>query len=183
MKRLLSLLALVALGFAATPAYYPSGVGYSWSYSSGEEQTFAREQNGLLVLEHRFPKRPIVADLLRYTPDQGVLLEGLIIGKAVQRYTPALQLYPPPPLAVGQRWGGKSTLGGQTVALLGEVNRIEGVSVPAGRFNAYVLRTSTVTGEGGSVVVDIYYVPGVGIVRYGTPDGGTIDLVKFSAPK
>lgn len=183
MKRALALLLGLALGVAAPPAYYPNGIGYAWLYSSGEEQVFSRQQEGFLVLEHRYPKRPVVADLLRYTPDQGVYLEGLIIGKTVQRYTPALQLYPAPPLTVGTRWGGKSVLGGQTVALLGEVSRIEGVNVPAGRFNAYVLRTSTVTGDGGSVVVEIYYVPGVGIVRYATPDGGTIDLVKVTVPK
>ncbi|MER3483940.1 MAG: hypothetical protein C4332_13105 [Meiothermus sp.] len=183
MKRALALFTLLALSLAAPPAYYPNGVGYSWLYSSSEEQAFARVQDGMLVLEHRYPKRPVVADLLRYTPDQGVWLEGLIIGKSVQRYSPALQLYPAPPLTVGQRWGGKSTLGGQTIALLGEVTRIEGVNVPAGRFNAYVLRTSTVTGDGGSVVVEIYYVPGVGIVRYATPDGGTIDLVKVNVPR
>lgn len=182
MKRFLTLALLASLAFAQ-PAYYPHGVGYSWKYSSGEEQVFAREQNGLLVLERRFPKRPIIADLLRYTDSGGVLLEGLMVGQQVQRYTPALQLYPNPPLYVGQRWGGRSKLGKQTIALFGEVNRIEGVSVAAGRFNAFVIRNSTVTGEGGSVVVEIYYVPGVGIVRYATTDGGTIDLVQSSVPK
>lgn len=182
MKRFLAL-ALFGLLVFAQPAYYPHGIGYTWKYSSGEEQVFAREQNGMLLLERRFPKRPVIADLLRYAADGGVMLEGLVVGKQTQRYSPALQLYPAPPLYVGQRWGGRAKFGNQSIALFGEVNRIEGVSVPAGRYNAFVIRNSTVTGEGGSVVVEVYYVPGVGIVRYATSDGGTIDLVQTSTPK
>jgi hypothetical protein len=181
MKRLLWLLCF-SLALAAPKAYYPSSVGYSWTYSSGEVQVFSREENGSLVLEHKISGRPTVADLLRYT-EKGVLLEGLIVGKNVQKYNPPLQLYPASPLSVGQEWGGRSMFGGQSVALLGKVVRIEGVNVPAGRFNAYVMRTSTVTGDGGSVVVEVYFVPGVGIVRYGTPDGKTVDLVKVTLPK
>lgn len=182
MRHLGLLLVLLAVGLAAAPAYYPSGIGYSWQYSSGEEQVFSREQSGMLVLDHKLAGRPTVSDLLRYTPS-GVYLEGFIVGKQVQRYTPPLLLYPQPPLYIGQEWGGRSTMGGQTIAVLGKVLRIEGVSVPSGKFNAYVIRTSTVTGDGGSVVLEAYYVPGVGIVRYATPDGGTIDLIKYTVPK
>lgn len=175
-------LVLLALGFAASPEYYPSGIGYVWMYSTGMEQAFTREQSGMLVFERKLPNQPVTADLLRYTA-QGVYIEGLIIGKQVFRYTPALLLYPQPPLFIGQEWGGKSSFGGQSVAVFGKVLRIEGVSVPAGRFNAYVLRTSTVTGDGGSVVLEVYFVPGVGIVRYASSDGGTIDLTKYTVPK
>ncbi|KZK14764.1 hypothetical protein [Meiothermus taiwanensis] len=182
MKRM-AILALLLVGVLAAPtAYYPNGVGYSWTYSTGMEQVFTREQNGLLVFERRLAKQPVSADLLRYT-DNGVLLEGLLVGQAVQRYNPPLLLYPAPPLVLGQEWGGRSSFGGQSVALLGKVLRIEGVSVPAGRFNAYVIRTSTVTSGGGSQVMEIYFVPGVGVVRYATLDGATVDLVKFSVPK
>lgn len=90
------------------------------------EQVFTREQNGMLVLERRLAKQPVSADLLRFTPDRGVLLEGLIIGQTVQRYNPPLQLFPTPPLVLGQEWGGRSTFGGQTVALLGRVYASKG---------------------------------------------------------
>ncbi len=183
MKRFLALGLLLVGVSAAPPAYFPHGIGFSWTYSSGMEQVFTREQNGMLVLERRLARQPVSADLLRFTPDRGVLLEGLIIGQTVQRYQPPLQLYPAPPLVVGQEWGGRSTFDGQTVALLGKVLRIEGVSVPAGRFNAFVIRTSTVTSGGGSQVVEIYFVPGVGVVRYATPDGGRVDLVRFNVGK
>lgn len=182
MKRYLTFGLFLAFALAAPTNYYPSGIGYSWTYSSGMEQVFTREQSGMLVFERRLARQPVSADLLRYS-DNGVFLEGLIVGQVVQRYNPPLQLYPAPPLVLGQEWGGRSTFGGQSVALLGKVLRIEGVSVPAGRFNAYVIRTSTVTSAGGSQVMEIYFVPGVGIVRYATPDGATVDLVKFSVPK
>ncbi|GAO75057.1 hypothetical protein [Meiothermus ruber] len=186
MKRFAILGLLLVCALAAPTAYYPSGVGYSWTYSTGMEQVFTREQNGLLGGGGGGgggrPNQPVSADLLRYT-DSGVLLEGLLVGQAVQRYSPPLLLYPAPPLVLGQEWGGRSSFGGQSVALLGKVLRIEGVSVPAGRFNAYVIRTSTVTSAGGSQVMEIYFVPGVGVVRYATPDGATVDLVKFHVPK
>ncbi|MCS7195543.1 MAG: hypothetical protein NZ849_11635 [Meiothermus sp.] len=172
----------LCIGLAFSPGYYPHGVGYSWTYSTGMEQVFTREQGGALFLERRLVGRPVSADVLRYTPE-GVWLEGLAVGQAVQRYEPPLLLYPPPPLELGQAWGGRSRFGGQSVALVGKVLRIEGVSVPAGRFNAYVIRTSTVTSEGGSQVMEVYFVPGVGVVRYATLDGATVDLVRYRVPK
>ncbi|MDX2006579.1 MAG: hypothetical protein SFU83_15000 [Meiothermus sp.] len=181
MRRWLSVLLFGVLVLAQGAGYYPSKIGWSWTYSSGEVQTLVRDESGVLVLERRFPNRPVVADLLRYTPDKGVLLEGILINGREQRYSPALQLYPQPPLYIGQRWGGRSRFNNQSVALIGEVNRVEGVNVPAGRFNAYVLRTSTVTGGGGNVVLEVYFVPGVGVVRYATTDGA-IDLVKLGRP-
>jgi len=181
-KLYLTLGLLMVLALAAPTAYYPNGIGYSWIYSSGMEQVFTREQDGLLVFERRLAGQPVSADLLRYS-EKGVFIEGLVVGQVVQRYVPPLQLYPAPPLVLGQEWGGRSSFGGQRVALLGKVLRIEGVNVPAGRFNAYVIRTSTVTSAGGSQVMEIYFVPGVGIVRYATPDGATVDLIRFSQPK
>lgn len=67
MKRNLTLGLLLAMVLAAPTAYYPNGIGYSWTYSSGMEQVFTREQNGLLVFERRLAKQPVSADLLRYT--------------------------------------------------------------------------------------------------------------------
>ncbi|RDI94533.1 hypothetical protein DV704_11655 [Meiothermus sp. QL-1] len=182
MRRLIWLGLGLLWGWAAPTAYYPHGAGYAWVYSSGMEQVFTREQDGLWVLERRLEKRPVSADLLRYTPE-GVWLHGLLVGRSLQAYDPPLLLYPAPPLALGQEWGGRSRFGGQLVALLAKVVRIEGVSVPAGRFNAYVIRTSTVTSGGGSQVMEVYFVPGLGIVRYATPDGSTVDLVRYAVPK
>ncbi len=178
---LFTTLALLAFAFAGPQDFYPSGVGVGWVYSNGEEQFFSREQNVYLVLEHRFQGKTVFSDLLRYTPD-GVYLDGLVVGSKVSKYNPPLLYYPKAPFVLGQEWGGKSTYEGKSVALLAKVLRIEGVTVPAGRFNAYVIRTSFVTQEGGSIVVERYFVPGVGIVRYATPDGGSIDLVKVIRP-
>lgn len=181
MRRWVVLALLLGLVLAQSGDFYPRGVGLGWAYSSGEVQIFAREQAGMLLLEHRFPGKPVYGELLRYSP-QGVFLEGTVINGQVQRYQPALMLYPPAPMVLGQEWGGRSVLNGSTIALLARVERIEGVSVPAGRYNAYVIRTSLVTEAGGSVVVESYFVPGVGIVRYASPDGGTIDLVRVLKP-
>ncbi|WP_174720009.1 MULTISPECIES: hypothetical protein [unclassified Meiothermus] len=172
---------LVTLALAQPSAYFPNGVGLSWTYSSGEEQVFARQKDGFLMLEHRYAGRARYADLLRYDAT-GVYLEGVYIGGAVQKYAPPLQLYPSAPLIIGQEWGMKSSIQGQVVAFVAKVTRLEGVQVPAGKFNAYVIRTSLVTQSGGSSVVESYFVPGVGVVRFVGADGSKVDLVKFVRP-
>lgn len=182
MRPITIMLALIlGLVLAQSNHYFPSGVGFSWVYSSGEEQTFARESGGLLVLEHRFSGRSRYADLLRYDAS-GVYLEGVYIGGTTQKYEPPLQLYPSGPLIIGQEWGMRSSIQGKTVAFVAKVIRLEGVQVPAGKFNAYVIRTSFVTQSGGSSVVESYFVPGVGVVRFVGADGSAVDLVKFKRP-
>jgi len=182
MRPVTIMLALIlGLVLAQSNNYFPNGVGFSWVYSSGEEQAFAREKDGLLVLEHRYNGRSRYADLLRYDPT-GVYLEGVYISGATQKYNPPLQLYPSAPLIIGQEWGMKSSIQGKIVAFVAKVTRLEGIQVPAGKFNAYVIRTSFVTQSGGSSVVESYFVPGVGVVRFVGADGSKVDLVKFVRP-
>lgn len=45
-----------------------------------------------------------------------------------------------------------------------------------------MIRTSFVTQSGGSSVVESYFVPGVGVVRFVGADGSKVDLVKFVRP-
>jgi hypothetical protein len=179
MKRLVTLAMLLSLVLAQQVGYYPGKDGFSWQYSNGEEQMMVAGIGGTLVLEHRFHGRNLFGHILRYTP-KGVLLEGVVTNNRPSKYDSPLTLYPAPPLYVGQEWGGKARIGGQTTAMIAKVVRVEAIKVPAGRYNAYVIRTSTVVDAGGTSVVENYYVPGVGIVRYVSVDGDTIDLVKAS---
>jgi hypothetical protein len=180
MKRWFLCLILVAMiGFAAQPGYYPGALGYSWQYSNGEEQVLVSGDGGTLVLEHRFKGRAVFGHILRYTP-KGVLLEGVVTNNRPSKYDSPLTLYPAPPLYLGQEWGGRAKIGGQATAMVAKVVRVEAIKVPAGRYNAYVIRTSTVVDAGGTSVVENYYVPGVGIVRYVSMDGDSIDLIKVN---
>ena len=73
-------------------------------------------------------------------------------------------MYPPAPLRPGQSWRS----GAGTVQVVG----VQGVSTPAGTFNALVLRAQAPGGK----AEDRLFVPGVGVVRYQTADGRLTDL-------
>jgi hypothetical protein len=55
---------------------------------------------------------------------------------------------------------------------------LRGVQTPAGRFNALQIRQRTLTSTGGQTLLDLFLVPGVGIVRFVTEDGTVIDLIE-----
>lgn len=174
---------LLAAGAALAQGYYPNSPGMSWTYSSGETQTLSgpRELGGrqLLVLTHYFEGVPISEDYLEYT-DSGVFSHGSAAGGQVFQYQPALVVYPPAPLEPGKAWTGTTSLTGFDLTLSAEVLGLRGVATPAGRFNAFLIRQTTLTSNGGQTVLDIYFVPAVGIVRFQTQDGTVIDLIEKS---
>ena len=181
--RTLTACAALLLGVAWAQGYYPNEPGMSWTYSSGETQTLSgpREVEGrqLLVLTHYFEGVPISEDYLEYT-DQGVFSHGSAAGGQVFQYRPALVVYPPSPLEAGMTWTGTTALPGFDLTLSAEVLGLRGVATPAGRFNAFHIRQTTLTSNGGRTVLDIYFVPTVGIVRFETQDGTVIDLIEKS---
>ena len=186
MKRLLlgALLALaLAWQVAAAQDYYPAGPGYSWTYSSGETQTLSgpRDMNGVnvWVLVHYFEGVPISEDYLEYS-DAGVISHGTAAGGQLFPYQPPLQVYPPEPLAPGHKWTSTTNLPGFSLTLDSEVLGLRGVATPAGRFNALLIRQTSLTSTGGQTVLDLYFVPGVGVVRFVTQDGTIIDLIDRS---
>lgn len=178
-------LALLALwsSHALAQSYYPNQSGMSWTYSSGETQQLAgpREMSGrqVMVLTHYFEGVPISEDYMEYTA-QGVISYGSAAGGQVYVYEPALVVYPQEPLTEGMTWTGTTTLGGFNLTLSSEVIGLRGVATQAGRFNALLIRQTTLTSNGGQTILDIYFVPAVGIVRFVTQDGSTIDLIEKS---
>jgi len=182
MNRLLAALSwLLLVATAAAPNYYPHRVGMTWIYTSGEVQVLTGtkqiEGQEVWVLTHSYGGAVRYTDFLRY--DEGVWLLGVDFGSGVQPYDPAILLFPPAPLRVGQNWSSRVAFRGSTLVVVNKVLRIEGVEVPAGRYNAFVIRSSMTAEGGGANVVDMYFVPGIGIVRYATQDGGQIDLQDF----
>jgi len=181
--RLLVLSILLLGGTATAQGYYPSESGLSWTYSSGETQQLSgpRDVGGrqVMVLTHYFDGVPISEDYLEYT-EQGVFSHGSAAGGQVFQYQPALVVYPPAPLEPGKAWTGTTSLTGFDLTLSAEVLGLRGVATPAGRFNAFLIRQTTLTSNGGQTVLDIYFVPAVGIVRFQTQDGTVIDLIEKS---
>ena len=179
--RLLAL--MLFLGFALAADYYPHGLGYFWKYSSGEVQRFVRVKelagSRVWMLEHTYADGARLTEAMSFR-DDGVWVFAVYTGAEAMYYEPPLKLYPPPPLKVGDSWGQTTRLKGRELVVSSEVVGIKGVSVPAGRFNAFVIE-NRMRAEGGSEsLVFIYFVPGVGVVRYLSPDGAVIDLVEFS---
>jgi len=168
---------------AAAQAYFPAGPGFSWTYSSGETQTLSgpRDMNGVSVwiLVHYFEGVPISEDYLEYS-EAGVISHGTAAGGQLFPYQPPLQVYPPEPLVPGQKWTSTTNLPGFSLTLDSEVLGLRGVATPAGRFNALLIRQTSLTSTGGQTTLELYFVPGVGVVRFVTQDGTIIDLIEYS---
>ncbi len=183
MKRLLaSLTLLISLSLAAAPNYYPHKVGMTWTYTSGESQTYesVRNTKGQEVweLSHSYSGKVRYTDYLTFD-ENGVWLLGVDTGAGIMPYDPPIKVYPAAPLRVGQNWSSRTKFKGANLVVVNKVIGIEGVMVPFGRYNAFVIRSSLTAQGGGASVVDMYFVPGIGVVRYATQDGGQIDLEDF----
>jgi hypothetical protein len=178
--------ALALLLFAAGPTavhasdYYPSTDGWTWTYDSGTTQAMSgpRDFEGtqVMVLTHFLGGVPVSEDYLTFAPD-GVRTLATAAGGQVVRYDPPLLVYGPPPLQPGSTWTSTTRVGGIDVTLSAEVVGLRGVQTPAGRFNALQIRQRTLTSSGGQTLLDLYLVPGVGVVRFVTQDGTVIDLI------
>jgi hypothetical protein len=179
---LLAALLLSGVAVAQADAYYPNAAGMSWTYSSGETQTLSgpREFEGVqvMVLTHYFDGAPVSEDYLQY--GEGVRSLGSASGGNVLAYVPPLQVYAAAPLSVGQSWESTTRVAGFEITLSSQVVALRGVSTPAGRFNALQIRQITTTSSGAQTLLDLYFVPSVGVVRFITDDGTTIDLIERS---
>lgn len=180
----LLLLLLLVCGLAAgqQEGYYPSTAGMSWTYGSGETQTLSgpRDFEGVqvMVLTHYFDGTPVSEDYLVF--EEGVSSLGTASGGDVVSYIPPLQVYAPAPLSVGDRWQSSTRVSGFEIELSAEVVAVRGIATPAGRFNALQIRQLTSTSSGARTSLDLYFVPTVGVVRFVTDDGTTIDLIDKS---
>ncbi|MEJ2287847.1 MAG: hypothetical protein P8Y02_04230 [Deinococcales bacterium] len=177
----LALLTLAASAVAATPAgYYPDRSGLSWTYSSGETQQLSgpREVDGhkVMVLTHYFNGVPVSEDYLQFG-EGGVTTLGTAASGKITLYPTPLTVYPAGPLQPGMQWQSTTKLPSFDITLSSEVVGVRGVKTQAGRFNALQIRQRTLTSNGGKTVMDLFFVPSVGVVRFVTQDGTTIDLI------
>jgi len=175
------ILAALLLASATASDYYPSGDGLSWTYDSGTTQVMSgpREFDGVqvMLLTHYVGGVPVSEDYLAFGPD-GVRTLATAAGGQVVRYDPPLVVYGAPPLQPGSTWTSTTRVSGIDVTLSAEVIGLRGVQTPAGRFNALQIRQRTLTSSGGQTLLDLFLVPGVGIVRFVTQDGTVIDLIE-----
>lgn len=176
------LLAFFVLGFGfAQQAYYPYDEGLSWTYSTGETQTFAAETTvdgeTVQVLTHYLEGTAISEDYLIHD-ESGVRTLGTAAGGETLSYDPFLTIYPPAPIQVGQSWKSNATVSGFDISISSEVVAVRGVATPAGRFNALQIRQQTVTSTGGQTIVDLFFVPSIGVVQWVLADGTTVSLIE-----
>lgn len=181
LPRLLAVLGSLLAGLAAASDYYAFGDGYSWTYDNGTTQIMSgpRDLRGtpVMVLTHYLDGLPISEDYLVYGPD-GVFTVGTAAAGQAVMYEPPLRVYAPAPLQPGVTWTSTTRIGAIDVTLSSEVVGLRGVQTPAGRFNALQIRQRTLTSTGAQTLLDLFLVPGVGIVRFVTQDGSVIDLIE-----
>ena len=180
LARVAVLVAFLSVSICAQSDYYPTKPGLKWVYSNGETQQYTKTTNifgiNAVILAHIFNGATVQEDYIQVT-SLGVNLLGTKRNGNVTRYIPPLAVYPAAPLAVGARWSSSSKVGTSVVAISSAILSSEGISVKGGRFNAFVIRQSVSTSSGGRGISDLYFVPGVGTVRYVTADGTAVDLV------
>lgn len=174
--------AMVICAFGAAQPYYPHGDGLTWTYSSGETQAMQGpldlDGRPVMVLTHFFDGAPVSEDYLVFTDDGGVLSVGTAAGGQRFAYDPPLVIWPPAPLQTGQAWQSTTEVGGMSLTLSSEVLGLRGVQTSAGRFNAFQVRQVTLTSTGARTVLDLFFVPTVGVVRFVSQDGTTVDLIE-----
>ena len=185
LQRLAAVLAAsltLGFGLGIAQTYYPSGDGLSWTYSSGETQVMQgpRDVDGqrVMVLTHFFEGAPVSEDYLVYEGTDGVHSVGTAAGGQRFVYDPPLVVWPEAPLQPGQTWQSTTDVGGVSLTLSSEVLGLRGVRTSAGRFNAFQVRQVTLTSSGARTVLDLFFVPAVGIVRFVSQDGTTVDLIE-----
>lgn len=170
-------------GAALAADYFPRDDGMTWTYSSGETQVLSgpRDWNGrsVMVLTHYLQGIPVSEDYLVFE-DGVVLTVGSASGGSAIRFDPPLVVYGGSPLQVGDQWQSTTDLGDFSITLASEVLGLRGIQTSAGRFNALQIRQRTLTSTGASTVLDIYFVPSVGIVRFVTQDGTIVDLIEYA---
>lgn len=165
------------VAWAAAPAqYYPHAPGTRWTYANGETQVVGAplKYKGLMVVpvNHQFGNVLVTQDLLEYRADGSVWLRGVNVNGKLQWYTPALNVYPPAPLKIGQIWN-------SSVGQIKSTSQVIGTqAVKSGKqtYNALMIQTSSKV-SGRETVQVIYFVPTIGVVRYQTADGNLIDLL------
>jgi hypothetical protein len=186
MRRLL--LSLLIFSFAicftvagAKQSYFPHQGGLRWVYNNGESQVLSGPKTfqgkSVMVLTHYLGGAPVSEDYLQYQ-EGGVFTLGTAAGGKTLHYTPPLILYQGAALKAGQSWQSTAHLSDFDITLSAQVLGVVGVQTPAGRFNALHLRQQTVTSTGAQTSLDLFFVPGVGIVRFITQDGTRIDLLE-----
>jgi hypothetical protein len=175
------LLVLLFTFAQAQESYYPSRDGLSWTYSNGEMQMLSGSRavgsTSAQVLLKMFGGAPVSEDYLVYDA-QGVQMVGTAANGQLLQYSPTLLVYPPSPLQVGQTWKSNATISGIDISLSAEVLGVRGVETAAGRFNALQIRQQTVTSTGGQTIIDLFFVPSIGVVRWVMQDGTAIDLIE-----
>ena len=179
--RTLLILTLLLTSTALAQDYFPHRDGLSWTYSNGETQTLNGPQEvageEVMVLTHFLDGNVISKDYLGYD-EIGVFSYGTQAGEQTLLYDPPLTLYAGNSLQVGQSWQSATSVAGFDITLAAEVIGMRGVRTPLGRFNALQVRQRTFTNTGAQTTLDLFVVPGVGVVRFVTEDGTTVDLVE-----
>lgn len=180
-RSLLACLALLLFATGLAQEYHPQQSGFSWTYTNGETQTLSGPRDFMgqqvMVLTHWLHGDAVSEDYLVYAPD-GVLHVGTAAGGSVLTYDPPLMAFAAGPYQAGSKWQSSARLSGVQLTMSAEVLGTAGVETPAGRFNALQIRQVTVTSTGGQTVLDAYFVPSVGVVRYVLQDGTVINLLE-----
>jgi len=165
---------------SAKNSYFPNVEGLSWTYSNGVEQRMTgpyQLDDWPVMVVTQYVDGEIESEEYLVYADNGVFSLGTADeGEEIQRYDPPLIVFEGSSLSIGQSWENKTVFEGLEIRTTYEVVTRQGVKTKSGRYNALVIREESFIDNIGQTVMDIYFVPSIGIVRFLSSDGAVIDL-------
>jgi hypothetical protein len=166
--------------------YYPLKVGTTWTYRAGDKQITAK------VAKHEKIGDTMCARIETSFGGKVLATEHVSVGKdGLLRHTALDQPAEPPvrffplPFKKGDTWKIESKVAGQTVKATFVTDEVE-VTVPAGKFQAAMVRTDDFSVGEQKLGMTNWYAKGVGVVKTVTKVGGkdiAVELEKYEPAK
>lgn len=188
----------LALPLAAARAFFPHDDGMRWTYDNGEIQElsgpyrladvavyFERTVDAafadyeVMKLSKYFGDILVSEDFLIYEEDAVYTVASNFVGASQYWYNPPMLLYQGNRWRIDDSWESVSNVLDDRlqITLSSTIVATQAIEIPVGRFNAWVIHQNSFNNKGVQNVLELYFVPTIGIVRFQTMDGGTVNLV------
>lgn len=179
----LILITLFNLG-SAKNGYFPNATDLSWTYSNGQELRMTGPyelddySHPIMVIANYMNGQIISEDYMVYDESGVFQLATLLADGELLQYNPPLTLFEGSTLSPGQTWESSTYVNNKEIRTRYEVVRHQGIKTELGRFNTFLIKEQTFTATGAHSELEIYFVPGIGIIRRSSSKGDVTDLVK-----
>lgn len=181
--------------------YFPHNDGMRWTYDNGEiqelsgpyrladiaadfgrsvETAFADYE--VMKLSKYLGDILVSEDFLIYEEAAVYSVASNFLGSSQYWYNPPMLLYQGNRWHIEDSWESVSNILDDRlqITLTSHIVATQAVETPVGRFNAWVIRQDSFNNKGVQNVLELYFVPTIGIVRFQTMDGSAVNLLNIN---